>query len=355
MTMRSGISTPGRTRLGRPGMALWQLARCHVCVLMLAVAGFFGAPLARASQATSGQPASGQPAAGQLPSGAASALPGTPASGATAASDANAKSLLDYINDAGLIGYVIILLSLVGLALVIASFIRIRRERFVPPEVSTNLHALASDNNIDGMVAYCDAPEADSYLARVVGPALRRCSRSPFGLLELRSAMEETAAIEVDRLHRTTDGIGVIAAVAPMLGLLGTVIGLIGAFHVVGVSETTARSQELASFMSLALVTTAQGLIVAIPCTAAHALFRRRIDRFASEAGDTLESVLAAVQLASGAVASARPAPARAPVAPSGNPVAYSVAGPGPASSPSPAAAGPGSLTNARPLGARAS
>jgi biopolymer transport protein ExbB len=139
----------------------------------------------------------------------------------------------------------------------------------------------------------------------VFGQALERCATSPFGALELRAAIEDAAQPEVDRLHRLNDGLGIIAAIGPMLGLLGTVFGMIGAFHTIGGLEGAARSSELAKYMSLALVNTAEGLIVAIPCTVLFAVFRRRINALVAEAGEIIE------RLVNGA--SARTAPAVAP------------------------------------------
>jgi biopolymer transport protein ExbB len=240
-----------------------------------------------------------------------------------AADEPKSQTVLDYVHAGGLIGYFIIFLSLVGLALVIANFIRLRRDRFLPEGVIAGLEQKLAGNDISGAIVFCRQPESESYIARVVGSALLRCSRSPFGLLELRSAIEESGQMEVERLYRTTDGIGVIAAVAPMLGLLGTVIGLVGAFNSVGVEEGARRSSELATYMSLALVTTAQGLFVAIPCTAAYSFFRRRIDKLASDSGDTLETLLAIVQSAGSG------GPARgAPVAQARAQAANIVAGP---------------------------
>lgn len=241
-----------------------------------------------------------------------------------AADGPKTQTLLDYVHAGGLIGYFIIFMSLVGLALMIANFIRLRRDRFLPEGVIAGLEQKLASNDIAGAIVFCRQPESESYVARVVGAALLRCTRSPFGLLELRSAIEESGQVEVERLYRTTDGIGVIAAVAPMLGLLGTVIGLVGAFHSVGVEEGARRSSELATYMSLALVTTAQGLFVAIPCTAAYSFFRRRIDKLAAESGDTLETLLAIVQSAGSG------GPARgAPVAQAMSQAANIVAGPG--------------------------
>jgi len=91
-----------------------------------------------------------------------------------------------------------------------------------------------------------------------------------------------------------------------MLGLLGTVIGMIGAFNAIGSLQGAARSTELAKFMSLALVNTAQGLVVAVPCTVAFALFRQRIDRMVTDvAADVLEPL--SDDLAAGLSMAARP------------------------------------------------
>jgi hypothetical protein len=92
------------------------------------------------------------------------------------------------------------------------------------------------------------------------------------------------------------------------MGLLGTVFGMIGAFASIGGLKGAERSQELANFMSLALVTTAEGLMVAIPATIAYSMFRRRLDRLASDVA-VIADDLAGVLETGGQ--GARPAPAR--------------------------------------------
>lgn len=201
------------------------------------------------------------------------------------------KSLLQYIHDGGFLSYVMVLISIVAVSLVIRNLIIISRNRLAPPEVFDRLSGLLRENDIEGALAYSAAPENNSFLTRVFGAALLRCSRSPFGFLELRSALEESGQREADKLHRANDGIGIIAAIGPMLGLLGTVIGMIGAFASIGLLEGTARSQQLAVFMSIALVNTAEGLIIAIPCTVAFSLFRRRIDHLVGEIAGHIEEL----------------------------------------------------------------
>jgi biopolymer transport protein ExbB len=110
--------------------------------------------------------------------------------------------------------------------------------------------------------------------------------------------MQEAGDKETARLYRGTDTLGVIASVAPLLGLLGTVQGMIGAFEGVagGAVNDAAYYESLASNISLALITTFQGLVVAIPCTAAHAFLRNRIEAIAAEAGEVADEFAALVE-----------------------------------------------------------
>src|SRR5690606_927141 len=95
---------------------------------------------------------------------------------------------------------------------------------------------------------------------------------------------EEAGEDQTARLYRSTDALGVVGAIAPLLGLLVTVVGMVGAFE--AISHAAASNHEaLASNISLALVTTLMGLTLAIPCIALFTYFRNRIDAFASEAG----------------------------------------------------------------------
>lgn len=220
-------------------------------------------------------------------------------------------TLLTYIQSGGLLSYILIVLSFLALGLIIRNLIVLRMSRLAPPQVVHRLDVLLRENDTSGALAVCNDPANRSFITGVFGAALARCAKSPFGFLELRSALEESGQTEVDRLHRLTDGIGILAAVGPMLGLLGTVIGMIGAFDTIGRLEGATRSQELARFMAMALVNTAEGLAVAIPCTVAFALFRRRIDHLATEASVIVEELAGHIEQASGGEKPAAPRPAR--------------------------------------------
>jgi len=212
----------------------------------------------------------------------------------------SATTLLQYIQNSGFVGFVLIILSVIAVSLIVAHFIVVRRSRLAPPDVIEGLAKYLREGDTDGAVRFLAAPENESFLARLFGSALRRCARSTLGLLELRTALEDAGQREADRLYRQTDLIGLIAALGPMLGLLGTVFGMIGAFGSISSLEGAARSSELARFMSLALINTAQGLAVAIPCTAAFSLFRRRIDAATTDVAQLVEELAGLVVAPSG-------------------------------------------------------
>jgi biopolymer transport protein ExbB len=205
------------------------------------------------------------------------------------ASALGGKSLLEYIQASGFVGYVLIIVSIVALALTIASILQLQRGKMAPIDSIESLDKMIGEGRVQEAMTYCESESHQSSLTRILGSALNRCRRSQFGFLEMRAAVEEAGQRELERVSRPIDTIGLIAAVGPMLGLLGTVIAMIGAFGTIGGLEGAARSQKLATFMAMALVATALGLIVAIPCTILYNLLRRRAEALLSELGEVLD------------------------------------------------------------------
>jgi len=210
---------------------------------------------------------------------AASAAPPPPD-----APDADAgMSMLEFIQAGGSIGYVIILLSLLALALAVVHLIRIRSSSLAPEGVVADLRDLLSARRVDEAIAYCEREDTQCFLTNVMRAGLLRYRRSPFGALELKAALEEAGQEQVSRLTRSTDGLALVASIAPMLGLLGTVVGINGAFATISSAQGFSRPDQLAGDISLALVTTIMGLVLAIPATSAVTYFRNKIERLAAD------------------------------------------------------------------------
>jgi biopolymer transport protein ExbB len=113
---------------------------------------------------------------------------------------------------------------------------------------------------------------------------LHGMSEAEEGWPAIEKALEDASAEQAARLFRKIEFLSVIGNLAPMVGLLGTVTGMIIAFQQVAGSQGAAGAGELAEGIYQALVTTVGGLIVAIPSLAAFAFFRNRVDQLVAEA-----------------------------------------------------------------------
>ena len=214
------------------------------------------------------------------------------------AAGAGSGSLLKFITGGGVIGYIIVLLSVVALAFVVIHFVQIRRSALLPAEKVKGVREMVERGDLEGALEYSTLPANDCYYLRVIGAGLKRFLRSPFGAFEIKSAMEEAGAEETAKLYRTMDVIATIGSVAPLLGLLGTVQGMIGAFETVatGAANNAGYYQALADNIAIALITTFQGLVVAIPCVSIYGYLRNRVDALAGECAASAEEIVTLVE-----------------------------------------------------------
>ncbi len=206
----------------------------------------------------------------------------------TILSQEGSSTWLGTIGKGGPVGYIIIGLSLVALALVIVHFLQIRRSALLPEEQLVLIEDLLANGRVEDALRYCVDPANDSYLTRILGIGLLRYQRSAFGPFELKNAIEEAGEDQTSRLFRSTDALGLIGTIAPLLGLLGTVFGMVEAFDSISTNTPTA----LAGNISLALVTTMLGLVLAIPCVTLFSFFRNRIEGLSAEAAAEIERLV---------------------------------------------------------------
>lgn len=212
-----------------------------------------------------------------------------PESGATSqTAEVRSITLMSTIHDGGVVGYIIILMSLVSVALIVEHFISIRREELLPTELIQRLEEHLHKK--DYSQAQQDCAEDGSFLALVVGAGLNQIG-SMFGFFDMQNSMQEVSERQLSKLYRKLDYLSFIAATAPMLGLLGTVTGMIRSFNKISMTEGMARPSDLAQGISEALVTTCMGLVVAIPTMFFVSFFRNRIDGYVAEAEVVVEKL----------------------------------------------------------------
>ncbi|WP_341644471.1 MotA/TolQ/ExbB proton channel family protein [Thauera sp. SDU_THAU2] len=167
----------------------------------------------------------------------------------------------------------LILASVVALALIIERSLSLRRSRVVPPGLLQNvLDDLRKQGVSDAMI---ERVNAHSPLGRVLAAGLRNVSSSREIMKE---SIEETGRAVAHELERYLTTLGTIAAISPLLGLFGTIIGMIDIFASQGVSG--ANPAQLAQGISIALYTTGLGLIIAIPAMIFWRHFRALVDSF---------------------------------------------------------------------------
>ncbi|REJ69491.1 MAG: MotA/TolQ/ExbB proton channel family protein [Planctomycetota bacterium] len=210
-----------------------------------------------------------------------------PAAGAAAADNQDATAqesagLFEIIFSGGWTGFLIILvllgLSLTAAGLAIEHLLSIRKEVIMPPRLANDVQAQLLAARVDKAEELCR--QQPSFLAFVLQAGIAEVDG---GWTAVEKAMEDAAAEQAARLFRKVEYLSVIGNIAPMIGLLGTVTGMIFAFQEVANTQGAARAPQLATGIYQALVTTVGGLLVAIPSLAAFAVFRNRVDQLVAE------------------------------------------------------------------------
>ena len=192
----------------------------------------------------------------------------------------------------GLIG-IIIMLVLIGLSLTAAYLVfdnalYIRKTELIPPGLSDEVRDLVGAGEYAKAIKVCrDKP---CFLSFVL---LYGLNEADSGWSEVEKATEDALGEQSARLFRKVEYLSVLGNIAPMVGLLGTVTGMLMAFKQVADTEGNAGASQLADGIYQALVTTVVGLIIAIPSLGAFAIFRNRVDQFVAEAAYAAQHALA--------------------------------------------------------------
>lgn len=200
--------------------------------------------------------------------------PAVPNSAAELPADAGLiATVWDLAWKGGILMIPITLCSLVALAIIVERLIMLKRSRVVPPSAIADIRqALAQSED----QAIERAHASNTSLGRIVGPALRAL---PAGREASHEAAKQAAVRESMLLRTHLRGLSLIAAISPLLGLLGTIFGMIKAFRTVAQSgEALGRTELLAAGIYEAMVTTAAGLIVAIPAVIMGQVLASKVD-----------------------------------------------------------------------------
>jgi len=183
--------------------------------------------------------------------------------------------------------FVLIPLSVATVALAVEHCVSIRRTTVLPPDSQQRISALLADKRYADAVRF--TAEDPSALSHVVNTGLLEASR---GFVAMERALQESLEERAARLMRKIEYLNVIGNVSPMIGLFGTVYGMIRLFASIRAAGAIPEPAVIADDISIALVTTFWGLAVAIPALSVFALFRNRIDVLMAEVALTCERLL---------------------------------------------------------------
>ena len=190
--------------------------------------------------------------------------------------------MLSIIHATGWPIWPLIACSIVALALVIERLLTLRSNRVAPPTlvdevIGVTRHALPPVDVVDKLAA-------SSVLGAVLAAGVRSVAADPRISEEgLRQAFESAGRRGVHALERYLNTLGTIATAAPLIGLLGTVVGMIEIFSATGPTAAASNPEQIARGISIALYSTAFGLIIAIPALMFYRFFRGRVEEFTLE------------------------------------------------------------------------
>lgn len=186
---------------------------------------------------------------------------------------AGGKSWLELFQSTGIVGYLLLMVSIAGTALVIEHSSSIRREKIAPPELVDELEALIEAEQYKEAIEVCD--DDKGYLANLIGNALRMRHA---GYEEMIGVLEQTAAEETFKLTAKISYLSLLGNVAPLLGLLGTVTGMISSFQVIEKLKAP-TPKDLAVGVYESLVNTTLGLFIAIVFLTAFFVFKNKVTK----------------------------------------------------------------------------
>lgn len=198
-----------------------------------------------------------------------------------AGAEAPSQSMLKvYLTAGGTIGFVILLCSVVSLALIIEHVINIKRDKIVPPQLIDEIEGMFENEEYQEALELCETEP--NFLTNVLAAGLPKINA---GFETMKASMDEAGEEEAIRLQQKIGYLSLIANIAPMLGLFGTVSGMIEAFQTIAAKGASVTPADLADGISKALVTTFLGLLVAIPTMIAYFFFRNKVVRVTLEIG----------------------------------------------------------------------
>jgi biopolymer transport protein ExbB len=203
-------------------------------------------------------------------------------------------------------------LSVFGLTLIIQGFIKNRASVFMPEATTEQIRQMISERKFKELIEFTETDP--SFISQALNPALKRAP----SFSSMKEAMETAIGEKTAEQFRKIEYLNIIGNLGPLLGLMGTVLGMIQAFSEMQAQHGQADPSKLAGGISTALTHTFLGLFLAVPCLAAFGVLRTIVDRLTVQGALVAEELLLLIKPAEAkpaATTTARPAASPAPAA----------------------------------------
>jgi biopolymer transport protein ExbB len=199
--------------------------------------------------------------------------------------------LMWMVRASGIFGFLIMLVSFVMVALIAMILMQLRRDNYLPAPLIEEFEQKLNAKDYQG--AFEAAKASDSFIGRLLAAGMGRLRD---GYDAAQAGMQEVGDDETMAMEHKIGYLSLIGSIAPMLGLLGTVQGMVLSFQVIATSTTSPKPYQLADGIATALFTTLEGLIVAIPAIFFFSFFKNRLARFLMEAGYIVDNLMGRFQ-----------------------------------------------------------
>ena len=191
------------------------------------------------------------------------------------------------IRASGIFGFLIMLVSFAMVAIIMMIALQLRRDNYLPTSFIEDFEQHLQARDYQG--AYESAKASDSFIGRILAAGMGRLSR---GYDEAIEQMQQVGEDETMTMEHKIGYLALIGSIAPMLGLLGTVQGMVISFQVIANSSTSPKPADLADGIATPLFTTLEGLVVAIPAMVFYSLYKNRLARFLMEGGFVADNLM---------------------------------------------------------------
>jgi biopolymer transport protein ExbB len=195
-----------------------------------------------------------------------------------------------FVSGGPIVWFILLPMSVIAVYFIAELSITIRRKKLLPANIGLEIAMAAARHCVETIPArFGKKPD---FVSRAICAVFEKTRKMTPSISLMSQIAAESLQEQGMKLLRKNEWCNLLGAVAPMVGLFGTVCGMIDASNQLGIAAGQPRPAQLASAISVALVTTFWGLLIAIPCLFVHGVFRTRIESLTAEAAVEVETLL---------------------------------------------------------------